>query len=159
MEISMCNDLIDPQAIVENKTTILEHLTGTAVNPLAVRDNLIEEYSKYDKDLRLLTYKILLEKFNKRYINLLPEQKNILRQFIQSVSSSKKLYNFVNEEMVKIKSILEENQDRVVDQIVKIKLQEVIKSIKPVDKSEKITDSHLVSLMQYYDLVSELKTV
>jgi hypothetical protein len=61
--------------------------------------------------------------------------------------------------MVKIKSILEENQDRVVDQIVKIKLQEVIKSIKPVDKSEKITDSHLVSLMQYYDLVSELETV
>jgi hypothetical protein len=159
MEISMYNDLIDPQAIVENKTTILEHLTGVSIQQSAVRDNLIEEYSKYDKDLRLLTYKILLEKFNKRYINLLPEQKNILRQFIQSVSSSKKLYNFVNEEMVKIKSILEENQDRVVDQIVKIKLQEVIKSIKPVDKSEKITDSHLVSLMQYYDLVSELKTV
>ena len=159
MEISMCNDLIDPQAIVENKTTILEHLTGVSIQQSAVRDNLIEEYSKYDKDLRLLTYKILLEKFNKRYINLLPEQKNILRQFIQSVSSSKKLYNFVNEEMAKIKSTLEENQDRVVDQIIKIKLQEVIKSIKPVDKSEKITDSHLVSLMQYYDLVSELKTV
>lgn len=159
MEIAMCNDLIDPQAIVENKTTILEHLTGVSIQQSAVRDNLIEEYSKYDKDLRLLTYKILLEKFNKRYINLLPEQKNILRQFIQSVSSSKKLYNFVNEEMVKIKSTLEENQDRVVDQIIKIKLQEVIKSIKPVDKSEKITDSHLVSLMQYYDLVSELQSV
>lgn len=159
MEIAMCNDLIDPQAIVENKTTILEHLTGVSIQQSAVRDNLIEEYSRYDKDLRLLTYKILLEKFNKRYVNLLPEQKNILRQFIQSVSSSKKLYNFVNEEMVKIKSTLEENQDRVVDQIIKIKLQEVIKSIKPVDKSEKITDSHLVSLMQYYDLVSELQSV
>lgn len=159
MEIAMCNDLIDPQAIVENKTTILEHLTGVSIQQSAVRDNLIEEYSKYDKDLRLLTYKILLEKFNKRYVNLLPEQKNILRQFIQSVSSSKKLYNFVNEEMVKIKSTLEENHDRVVDQIIKIKLQEVIKSIKPVDKSEKITDSHLVSLMQYYDLVSELQSV
>lgn len=159
MEIAMCNDLIDPQAIVENKTTILEHLTGVSIQQSAVRDNLIEEYSKYDKDLRLLTYKILLEKFNKRYVNLLPEQKNILRQFIQSVSSSKKLYNFVNEEMVKIKSTLEENQDRVVDQIIKIKLQEVIKSIKPVDKSEKITDNHLVSLMQYYDLLSELQSV
>jgi hypothetical protein len=159
MEISISNELVDPQAIVENKTTILEHLTGTAINQSEVRDNLIEEYSKYDKDLRLLTYKILLEKFNKRYSNLLPEQKNILREFIQSVSSSKKLYNFVNEQLVNIKDILDKNKNKVADDIIKIKLQEVINSIKPLDKAEKISDSHLVSLMQYYDLVSELKTV
>lgn len=159
MEISISNELVDPQAIVENKTTILEHLTGTAINQSEVRDNLIEEYSKYDKDLRLLTYKILLEKFNKRYSNLLPEQKNILREFIQSVSSSKKLYNFVNEQLVNIKDILDKNKNKVADDIIKIKLQEVINSIKPLDKAEKISDSHLVSLMQYYDLVSELKNV
>lgn len=159
MEIANASELIDPQAIVENKTTILEHLTGAAINQSAVRDNLIEQYSKYDKDLRLLTYKILLEKFNKRYANLLPEQKNILREFIQSVSSSKKLYNFVNEQLVNIKNTLEENKNKVADDIIKIKLQEVINSIKPLDKSEKISDSHLVSLMQYYDLVSELSKV
>jgi hypothetical protein len=153
MEISISNELVDPQAIVENKTTILEHLTGTAINQSEVRDNLIEEYSKYDKDLRLLTYKILLEKFNKRYSNLL------LREFIQSVSSSKKLYNFVNEQLVNIKDILDKNKNKVADDIIKIKLQEVINSIKPLDKAEKISDSHLVSLMQYYDLVSELKNV
>ena len=158
-EIAITRDMVDPESIVENKTTILEHLTGTAVKQAEVRDNLIEEYSKYDKDLRLLTYKILLEKFNKQYTNLLPEQKNILREFIQSVSSSKKLQNFVNEELAKIQSELETSQTKIKDQIIKIKLQEVLKSIKPVEKTEKVTDGHLVNLMQYYDLVAELRTL
>lgn len=158
-EIAVTRDMVDPESIVENKTTILEHLTGTAVKQAEVRDNLIEEYSKYDKDLRLLTYKILLEKFNKRYTNLLPEQKNILREFIQSVSSSKKLQNFVNEELTKIQTELETNQGKIKDQIIKIKLQEVLKAIKPVEKAEKVTDNHLVTLMQYYDLVAELRTL
>jgi hypothetical protein len=158
-EISNTRDMIDPESIVENKTTILEHLTGTSVEQSEVRDNLIEEYSKYDKDLRLLTYRILLEKFNKRYTNLLPEQKNILREFIQSVSSSKKLLNFVNEELVKIQDEVKANHKKVKDQVIKIKLQEVLKTIKPVEKTEKITDSHLVNLMQYYDLVAELRTL
>jgi hypothetical protein len=158
-EIANTKDMIDPESIVENKTTILEHLTGTAVKQSEVRDNLIEEYSKYDKDLRLLTYRILLEKFNKRYTNLLPEQKNILREFIQSVSSSKKLLNFVNEELLKIQGEVETNQKKVKDQVIKIKLQEVLKTIKPVEKTEKITDAHLVNLMQYYDLVAELRTL
>jgi hypothetical protein len=159
LEINGTKDLVDPESIVENKTTILEHLTGTSVNTTEVRDNLIEEYSKYDKDLRLLTYRILLEKFNKRYTNLLPEQKNVLREFIQSVSSSKKLHNFVSEELVKIKDSIKNTQAKVTDNIVKIKLEEVYKNIKDLDKSEKINDSHLVNLMQYYELVAELKSL
>lgn len=159
LEIANTEDLIDPQSIVENKTTILEHLTGATVEQSEVRDNLIEEYSKYDKDLRLLTYRILLEKFNKRYDKLLPEQKNILREFIQSVSSSKKLFNFVNEELDKIKKEITKNEHKIKDTIVNIKLKEIYKTIKPIDKAEKINDTHLVNLMQYYDLVAELKSL
>jgi hypothetical protein len=157
LEIANTEDLVDPQSIVDNKTTILEHLTGTAVEQSDVRDNLIEEYSKYDKDLRLLTYRILLEKFNKRYDKLLPEQKNILREFIQSVSSSKKLFSFVNEELEKIKKEISEHEAKVKDTVVQIKLKEVYKTIKPVEKADKISNQHLVSLMQYYDLIAELK--
>jgi hypothetical protein len=159
LEINGTKDLVDPESIVENKTTILEHLTGTSEKTTDLRHNLIEEYSKYDKDLRLITYRILLEKFNKRYTNLLPEQKNVLREFIQSVSSSKKLYNFVSEELVKIKDSIKNTQAKVTDNIVKIKLEEVYKNIKDLDKSEKINDSHLVNLMQYYELVAELKSL
>ena len=135
----------------------LKKLTSKEVQKEDVKETLIEEYSKYDKDLRLLTYKILLEKFNKNYKNLLPEQKNILKEFITSVNSTTKLKKVVNEEIKKIKEKVEKFSNNIKDEVVKIKLHEVTKNLVPVKKTEKITDNHLVNLMQYYDLVKEMQ--
>ena len=104
LEAQNNSTLVNPEFLVSNKMTILEHLTSKKVTKEEVKDTLIEEYSKYDKDLRLLTYKILLEKFNKNYKNFLPEQKNILKEFITSVNSTTRLKNIVNEELEKIKT-------------------------------------------------------
>jgi len=157
MEAHKVTDVIDPNFLVDNKTTILEHLTKEEQNKKQVRDTLIEEYSKYDKDLKLLTFKILLEKFNSKYGSLLPEQKNILKEFITSVDSSARLRNVVNEELEKLKQIINKLKDTVQDEIVAIKLQEVAKGIQPVAKTKRVTDDHLVNIMQYYELVQELK--
>lgn len=159
LEAQNNSDLIDPNSLIENKTTILEHLTSNSQNEQDVKDTLIEEYSKYDKDLRLLTFKILLEKFNDKYKDLLPEQKNILREFITSVSSNTRLRNIVNEELGKIRKDVLDLTSKVKDEVVKIKLNEIAKSIKTVTNKEKISDNHLVNLMQYYDLVNELRAI
>lgn len=149
--------LVNPEFLVNNKLTVLEHLTSSEIDKEAVKDTLIEEYSKYDKDLRLLTYKILLEKFNSNYKSLLPEQKNILKEFITSVNSTARLRNLVNEEVDKIRKEVGKLADKIKDEVVKIKLQEVLKGIAPLKKTEKITDNHLINLMQYYDLVNEMR--
>ena len=159
LEAQNNDSLINPQTLIDNKTTILEHLTSAQQNEEEVKDTLIEEYSKYDKDLKLLTFKLLLEKFNKKYKNLLPEQKNILKEFITSVNSQTRLRNLVNEEMNKIASAVRNLSSKVKDEVVKIKLDEVAKSITPLSKKDKIKDNHLVNLMQYYDLVNELKSL
>lgn len=152
-------EMVDPQYLVDNKLTILEHLTAVKQNEDSVKDTLIEEYSKYDKDLRLLTFKILLEKFNDNYKNLLPEQKYILKEFITSVNSKARLRNIVNEELSNISKQVGKFANKVKDKVVKIKLEEVCKAIVPLKKTDAISDSHLVNLMQYYDLVNELKTL
>ena len=159
LEAQNTQGLVDPQVFVDNKTTLLEHFLQTKQDGNNAKDTLIEEYSKYDKDLRLLTYKILLEKFNNKYDNLLPEQKNILKEFIISANSTTKLRTIVNEELGKIQVQITKLKPRIEDQIVKIKLDEISKSITPVKNTEKVTDNHLVSLMQYYELVGELKRV
>jgi len=159
LEAQNNSQLVDPQYLVDNKVTILEHLTAVTQNEDSVKDTLIEEYSKYDKDLRLLTFKILLEKFNDNYKNLLPEQKNILKEFITSVNSKTRLRTVVNEELSKITSEVNKLSKKVKDEVVKIKLDEVAKAIVPLKKTEAITDTHLVNLMQYYDLVNELKAL
>ena len=156
LEAQNNSNLVDPSFLINNKTTLLEHLTSKKQNEEDVKDSLIEQYSKYDKDLKLLTFKILLEKFNEKYANLLPEQKYILKEFITSVNSSKKLFTLVNKELSKISEEVKKLGDKVTDDIIKIKLDEVSKSIKPLKPTDKVNDTHLVNLMQYYELVNEL---
>jgi hypothetical protein len=159
MEAQSTAGLVDLDVFVDNKTTILEHLTQSKTSEGQVKNALIEEYSKYDKDLRLLTYKILLEKFNDQYKDLLPEQKNILKEFIISVNSSTRLRNVVNEEMTKLQTEIVKLKKNVTDKVVKIKLEEIQKAIVPIKNTQKVDDNHLVSLMQYYELVSELRNL
>ena len=100
LEAQNNDNLIDPDLLVNFKSTILEHLTSQPQDENEVKDALVEEYSKYDKDLKLLTFKILLEKFNDKYKDLLPEQKRILKEFITSVNSGTRLRNIVNNETI-----------------------------------------------------------
>lgn len=159
LEAQNSSALVDPQSLIDNKTTILEHLTETKQDSEEVKDTLIEDFSKYDKDLRLLTFKILLEKFNSNYKDLLPEQKRILKEFITSVSSDNRLRSLVNEELEIISTRVKELTESIDDSVIKIKLEEISKAIKPITHREKIADSHLVNLLQYYDLVNELKNL
>jgi len=159
LEAQNTPDLVDPTVFVDNKTTLLEHLTQSKQTGDKVKDTLIEEYSKYDKDLRLLTYKILLEKFNNQYKNLLPQQKNILKEFITSVNSTNRLRTIVNTEIEDLKEQVLKTKGKVKDKIVKIKLEEIYKIMKPIKNTQKVDDNHLISLMQYYELVNELKNL
>jgi len=157
LEAQNNSELVDPQVFVDNKTTILEHLTELEQDKNKVRQSLIEEYGTYEKDLKLLTYKILLEKFNKKYENLLPEQKNILKEFITSVDSTSKLREFVNEELEKVHKEITKLVPTIQDKIVKIKLQEVVNNIAPISNKEKVNDDTLALLMQYYELIKEIR--
>ena len=159
LEAQNNDELVDPNLLVNFKSTLLEHLTYRKQDSADVKDTLIEEYSKYDKDLKLLTFKILLEKFNDKYKDLLPSQKRILREFITSVNSTAKLRNIVNEELSAIKTEIGKTIDKISDEVIKIKLEEIRKNINPLSNKDKINDSNLVNLMQYYDLVHELKSL
>ena len=122
LEAQNNTNLIDPQILVNNKTTILEHLTSALQNKKAVKDTIIEDFSKYDKDLRLLSFKILLEKFNEKYVDLLPQQKNILKEFITAVNSGTRLRTIVNEELAKIKEEVFKMANKVSDKVVRLNL-------------------------------------
>ena len=159
LEAQNNDQLVDPDYLVNNRTTILEHLTSNEVSKSEVEDSVIQEFAKYDKDLKLLTFKILLEKFNDRYKDFSPEHKNILREFITSVNSTTRLRNVINEELGKISKAVTKLIPSIKNDVIKIKLEEVAKNIIPISKKEKVSDTHLVNIMQYYDLIKELKNL
>lgn len=156
IEASNTDEVLDPTSMVNSKLTILEHLTNKTQDENSVKDVVVEEYSKYSKDLKILTYKILLEKYNQKYDDLLTEQKQILREFINSMSSTTKLRNLVNNEVKIIKTRILENINKV-DDITKIKVREIERNILPLSNADKPTDDTLANLMLYYNLVNELE--
>lgn len=98
----------------------------------------------------------MLEQFNDKYSDLNNRQKNILKEFIESVDSTPQLKEFYNSEIRYIKGKLMLEIDKTTSKSVKIKLQEVSKLIKELDKRHTIKNNHLVDLLQYHQLLQEL---
>lgn len=148
--------LIDPNQIVDNKVTLLEYLTSNEVDRLNVKDNVLEEFKSQDKDIRTLTYYVLLEKFNDKYSSLNSRQKYILKEFIESVDNTPSLKEFYNKEVNFIKEAITKEIARTKSEVIKIKLNEVSTLIKELNKKTTIKSDHLVDLLQYHSLVEEL---
>jgi hypothetical protein len=158
LEITNNPEIINPDLLVANKVTLLEYLCAERVDESKVKTDLINEFQGYDQDLRILTYKILLEKFNGKYSNLNSYQKEILKEFITSVDSTPKLKNFYNSKIQEFKLELNEIMGTVTDKVVEIKLKEVLPLIVELDKNTTISNDHIVNLLQYSELIEELKT-
>jgi hypothetical protein len=150
------NNFINPDKIIHSKITLLEQLTTKKVNENTIKEDVMEELTKSDKETRILTQHILLEKFNEKYKNLSSNQKLVLKEFINSVDNKPYLKEFYNAKVNEIQSHLKSHTSKTKDPILKIKLEEVSKYIVELDKKTKINDDHLVDLMQYYNLVEEL---
>lgn len=155
-EVYATEKATDPNQIIDNKVTLLEHLTQSSVERQEVRGDVIEEFKTYDKDLRTLTYRIMLEKFNDKYSNLSSRQKHILKEFIESVDSTPQLKEFYNSEVKYIQEKLSAEIKKTTNEAVKIKLQEVSKLIVELDKRSTVKSDHLVDLLQYHNLLEEL---
>jgi hypothetical protein len=148
------SDKVVPETVINNKITILEHLTKTTT--LVQTDELMEEYKGYGKDLRILTYKMLLDKFNEKYDHLTVKQKEVLREVITSVDNTDKLKEYYNTRIVEVQGLLEQKTSKIKDEVLKIKITEVLKYVKPLEKTEKVTNDAIINLLQYYELVNEL---
>ena len=149
----------DSQQLIDNKVTLLEHLTQQEVDKKEVKEDVLKEFQTYDKDLRILTYKVLLEKFNSKYDNLSTEQKQVLKEFINSVDSTPALRDFYNSKINELKSTLNEEVKIIKDKATHIKITEISKYLVELGKTSKVNNDNLVDLLQYYELVKEIKLV
>jgi len=156
-EIENTEALVDTNQIVNNKVTLLEHLSTSNIKETKVEAEVLRDFQSYDKDTRMLTYRILMEKFNGKYTNLHNSQKEVLRQYINSVDSTPVLREFYNTEVAKIKAQLNELNNKVSNKTVQIKINEVISLINELDKKSNVTSENIVNILQYIELVEELK--
>lgn len=149
----------DPKEETESRFTIIENITKKSTSTKKKDKKVLENYKKQEKDLRLLTYTVLVEKFNKKYKKLTESQRDLLRKYIYNISNTNSLKEFIEKESIQIKKQLQSFLPKIDDKITKIKLTEAINQIGNLLKGRIVEDNQVVALMRYYQLVRELKDV
>ena len=147
----------NPKQVVDTRFTILESITS---KPKKQKPSQISEtLRKEERDTQLLSYEILVDKFNEKYSNLSESQKSLLKEYINNVSNSNSFGKFINEEITKVVNELKPLLKKVNDKVVKIKLSEAINQAKNFTTKSVVRDNQVITLMRYYELIKELKDV
>jgi hypothetical protein len=150
----------DIKDIFNSKITLIENITSKPSQLAKPTEDkkLIETYKQQDKDLRLLTYKILVETFNKKYTNLDDSQKNLLKEYINNITNTTKFKDYVGIELPKIVAELKSIKSKVEDKVTTIKLSETISVLEKMKMGKSVTDGQVSSIMLSYELIKELKS-
>lgn len=148
---------LKPADIITSRSTIIEHVSGKKMSEETVRSKLMDEYNKLDDDIRILAYKSLVERFNTKYSTLNDKQKALLQQYINNVTNTTTLREYIDAELPKVQEEIETYLEYVDNQVIQIKLKEVAVQVENFMKGSLVEDKHILMLMRYYQLIKELK--
>jgi hypothetical protein len=109
--------------------------------------------------MRLLTYKLLVDKFNEKYSGLTEDQKHLLNKYVTNVNDTTMLREYVQKIIPNIKKQLFAEAKRIDDKVVKIKVEKLSEMLCNVENIKVIKESHILSLLRYFDLIKELKEI
>jgi len=145
----------DPREIVESKNTIVNGLRRDKI----VNNELgqLENYAQHNEDLRLISYKLLVDRFNEKYSELNEDQRLLLKNYINNISNTNSLREYINEQLPVIKSKIEKLSNKIEDDVVKIKLKEVTSQLNKVREGRVVKDSQVSAVLMSYELIKELE--
>jgi hypothetical protein len=147
------NEIENPVEITKSRITILENITSKQNKSALTEDVAI---ASEPKEVRLMAYKYLVEKFNAKYMNLSESQKILLREYIENVSNTNNLKSLVQTEAVTVKRLFSKNIHRIKHKSLKIKLQEVVGLLDEYQNIKKVEENHISALLRYYSLIDDL---
>jgi hypothetical protein len=148
----------DPKEIYESRNTVLDVMCSTKTSSDDI-EAVVEKFQKQEEDLRLISYKLLVDSFNRKYKSLNEEQKTLLQNYINNISNTNSLREYVNEQVPIIKKKIETLSSQVVDDdVVQIKLKEVLTQLDKISEGRLVKDSQVSTLLLCYELIKELQT-
>ena len=150
----------NPKQLMECKSVILSHglITEQKTNKVK-KDELLEAFESQPKDIRLLSYQMLVDKFNHKYSVLSESQKHLLNNYITNVNDTTALKEYIQTIIPTIKKDLASQAKSITDPATKIKVSKLSEMLCNVETMKTIKESHILSLLRYFDLVDELKGI
>ena len=148
----------NPKQLMECKSAIIAN--GLQGKKLVERkDPVIKSFESQTKDIRLLTYKLIIDKFNEKYSGLDESQKQLLNKYIVNVNDTVALKDYIQIIIPEIKTQLSEQAKQITDKATKIKVKKLSEMLCTVENMKTIKESHVLSLLRYFDLIRELKEI
>ncbi len=148
---------IQPLEETNIRFNMIENLT--TLPSKGKKKNKFESFSKQDSDIRLLAYKMLVDKFNSKYSTLSESQRNLLKQYINNISNTNSFKEYIVSEVTKIQKELKNVLPKIDDNVVKIKLKEAMKISDNYKKGQVVKDSQVIGMMRFYKLIDEIRNV
>tara|TARA_R110002020_G_scaffold62891_6_gene167774 strand:+ start:914 stop:1747 length:834 start_codon:yes stop_codon:yes gene_type:complete len=146
------SDFEDPKTVVSNRYIIIDNI-------LAVKQPEKKKLVKENKDVRILASKLMIDKFNKKYSNLSENQQKMLREYINNVTNTVTLKEYIKIESIKLMDNLVKLKNIVPNKILRIKLNEVTNLLKELSERHSVKDKDVLTMLRYYELVKELKSI
>ncbi len=151
------NIFCDPKELFESKNTIVQNIVNRKTNSFK-NEEVVETYEKQNEDLRLISYRLLVNSFNKKYSSLDERQQTLLKNYINNISNTNSLREYVNKEIPKVKKELVSLKESVIDdKVVSIKLDEVVTQLDKICDGRVVKDSQVTTLLMSYELIKEIK--
>lgn len=158
--VNEIQDFNEIQGMVEAKFTIVEHLSGKIINKEIKKETaLFETVKNQEEDLRLLTYKILMEKFNQKYVDLSDKQKNLLREYIYNVSNSVALRAYAVDLAKELIAEITKKMTKIDNKVTTIKLSEVVSQLEKLKTVQVVKENHMTALLIALEITKTLDTL
>jgi hypothetical protein len=153
----------DPREIFKARNCIVESIvaakTPTRLVSEAEKKDLIKVYQQQNEDVRLLAYKLLVDSFNEKYKGLDDKQKILIREYINNVSNTNSLREYINTEVPIVRKEIMELKAKIDNDVIRIKLDETLNQLDKIAKGTLVKENQIMALMLSYELVKELKNL
>ena len=149
----------DVQEIYQAKTCIIENIVDKP-KKINEEEDIMSFYAKQNEDIRLLSYKILVEGMNNKYKDLDENQKTVLREYINNVSNTNSLGKFISAQVDSLKTQLNGLATKIKDNsVIQIKINEVVRQLDKVkpQANKIVKDNQVMVVLLSYELLKEIK--
>jgi len=153
----------DPREIFKARNCIVESIAAAKTPTRLVNEDekkdLVKVYQQQNEDVRLLAYKLLVDSFNEKYKGLDDKQKILIREYINNISNTNSLRQYINEEVPLVRQEISELKSKVNNEVVRIKLDETLNQLDKVAKGTLVKENQIMALMLSYELIKELRQI
>jgi hypothetical protein len=147
----------DLNDVISSRFVVVEHLKGSLKEESVIREsNYSEVLKNQPEEIRYLSYKILLEKFNEKYSNFSDKQKSLLREYINNGTDLEKFGKYITREASTLITEINAGMTKIKDDVTRIKIKEVISQLENVKQRGSIKENHITSLLIAHEILQEL---